>query len=169
MLFNVFLDTIFLLYFTVCSEAQNIQCHSIPGKPRPGPITSIPDCVRVLNRMAHDPRLEAHHAWISGGFRLWGTSLLPVDWSYGSCRISLAQHEPGTPVRDTFPLKDVFPEAVKVMSYCMLSSNRDEGFVQVGPRQVVELHVATGYLLSAERNMTAPDRTNATLDIDNMS
>lgn len=73
-------------------------------------------------------------------------SILPVDWIYGTCRISLGQHEPSTPVRDAFALEKVFPDAARIMSYCMLGHGRDEGYAAVGPRQVVELHVATGIL-----------------------
>ena len=47
-------------------------------------------------------------------------------------------------MRDVFSLESVFPDAVRILSYCMMGHGRDEGYVTVGPRQIVELHIATG-------------------------
>lgn len=130
------ITTILLLLFSLItiSSTESIRCLSIPGSPRSNPIRSIPDCVRVLDAMSYDPRLRSNHGWLSGGIPpgSFGMSILPVDWIYGTCRISLGQHEPSTPVRDAFALEKVFPDAARIMSYCMLGHGRDEGMRQLG-------------------------------------
>ena len=147
------------------SNAQEVQCISIPGSRRPNTANSIPDCVRVLSMMASDPRLQANHGWISGGFRIWGTSVLPVEWEHGNCRILLRQHEPSTPVRDTFPLIQAFPGAANIMARCFLgNTGREEGFVPVGPKKLIELHIETGLILfdASNQSLASPALSNET-------